>query len=127
MVLIFVAVAGGIVFVVLWERKRYRMVMESDQEESREEAPAAAKKRDYMNELKRSLEQKRTEDFLKAAEKTLDSMKDNFSGDSMQSDMIPEVDKLKDSIYGYKFGGGTISEEAMKNIYEEIVRLKGVL
>ncbi len=123
-VLIVLAVAGTIVFVVLWERRRYSLVTNgigSGQEQyAKSEEPD---ERDYSAEAMLSAERGDSEGFLKTAEKALAQTRRRF-GDTVPEESENAMARIKEEIYGYKFGRGSVAVEDMKRIIGEIEKLK---
>lgn len=122
-VLIALAVAGAVVFVALWERKRYRFV--AGREETADAAgteQARVDDRDYLSEMSRCLAAGDGSGFLKSAEKIIDRMR-NDRGEPPSPELDRAMGAIKEKIYGYKFGGGMISSEEMKNLRQEIQEL----
>ncbi len=123
-VLIVLAVAGTIVFVVFWERKRYRLVAHgADQGREEDTKQDAAPDVDHAAEALNAAERGDSEGFLKAAEKALDQARRGFAG-PIPGETESAMDRIKEEIYGYKFGRGSIAVEDMKRIIEEIRKLK---
>ena len=123
-VLIVLAVAGTIVFVVFWERKRYRLVAHGADQGVEEDAKQdAAVTVDYAAEALDAAERGDSEGFLRAAEKALDRARREYAG-SIPGDAESAMGRIKEEIYGYKFGRGSIAVEDMKRIIGEIKNLK---
>ncbi len=124
-VLIVLAVAGTIVFVVLWERKRYSLVANGSgfgrEEDVKQET---VDDRDYSAEAMHLAERGDSEGFLRAAEKALHQAREKFGG-SIPEDVESVMTHIKEEIYGYKFGRGSVAVEDMKRIIGEIGQLKG--
>ncbi len=123
-VLIVLAVAGTIVFVVFWERKRYRLVAHgADQGKEDDTQQDAVPDVDYAVEALNAAERGDGEGFLKAAEKALERARRAFGG-SIPVETERAMDRIKEEIYGYKFGRGSIAVEDMKRIIGEINQIK---
>lgn len=123
-VLIVLAVAGTIVFVVFWERKRYRLVAHgADQGVEEDTKRDAAVTVDYAAEALNAVERGDSDGFLRAAEKALDQARRGFAG-PIPVETESAMDRIKEEIYGYKFGRGSIAVEDMKRIIGEIKKLK---
>jgi hypothetical protein len=124
-VLIVLAVAGTIVFVVLWERKRYSLVANgAGQELEKDSIKETADDRDYAAEALNAAERGDSDGFLKAAEKALDQVRAGSAG-SLPEDAGSAVARIREEIYSYKFGRGSVADEDMKRIIGEIGKLKG--
>lgn len=123
-VLIVLAVAGTAVFVVLWERRRYSLVAAAGGRD-REEGPekAAVDETDYSAEAKGAAARGDSEGFLKAAEKALEQARGKFGG-SVPEHAEKDMARIREEIYGYKFGRGSVAAEDMKRIIEDIEKLK---
>ncbi|OHD64680.1 MAG: hypothetical protein A2176_10250 [Spirochaetes bacterium RBG_13_51_14] len=123
-VLIILSVAGTIVFVVLWERKRYRMVAGGS---GSGEPPGAMRdvpdRRDYLAEAARCVASGDGDGFLSVAEKSLEQVRNGFGG-TIPADMEIAIARIREEIYGYKFGRGKIAAGDMKRLYEEIAGLR---
>lgn len=120
-VLIVIAVAGTIVFVVMWERRRYQMVANgTGMEQKPEEYPDRRDDQDYAADAARFAERGDGDGFLKAAEKAIDQI--------LKTDSTAGRDdaagRIREQIYGYKFGRGSIAADDMKRILAEIGKLK---
>ena len=122
--LIVLAVAGTIVLAVIWERKRYRLVASNnDQHQDEDEKQDISDNRDYHAEAARCVEQGDGEGFLRSAEKALEQIRKAVPGDS-HGNTESAFARIREEIYGYKFGRGNIATEDMKRIFEEITKLK---
>ncbi len=123
--LIVIALAGAIVFVVVWERKRYRLVVHGHEGDRRqeEERPARAEQ-DYHAEAARCIDRGDGEGFLKAAEKSLEQARRDGAGSPDASGAA--IDRIKEEIYSYKFGRGNISPDDMKRILREIEGVRAI-
>ena len=122
-VLIAFAVAGAVVFVAVWERKRYRIVAERDEAAGKNEPePARVDDRDYITDMSRCLAAGDGNGFLKSAEKLIDRMRSDYGG-PVPRELDRAMAGIKEKIYGYKFGGGSISSEEMKKIRQDILEL----
>ncbi len=123
-VLMVLAVAGTIVFVVLWERRRYNLVASGAGSGREPDAQQeVVDERDYSAEALRLAEKGDGDGFLKAAEKALGQARKGFGG-SVPESGESAMARIKDEIYGYKFGRGSIAIEDMKRIIGEIQKLK---
>jgi hypothetical protein len=125
--LIALGIAGMVVFVVLWERRKYRLAtaFAGTGKEAEEERPAGDEQ-DNFAEAARCIETGDTAGFLRAAEKAVEQARRGFSG-AVPEGAAAAVSKLKDEIYGYKFGGGTVSSDDMKRLCDEIAVLRGMV
>jgi hypothetical protein len=122
--LIVLAVGGTIALVFLWERKRYRLVANTDdRHQDEDEKHDTSDNRDYHAEAARCVERGDGEGFLRSAEKALEQIRKAVPGDSNGNPDIAFA-RIREEIYGYKFGRGNIAPEHMKRIYEEITKLK---
>lgn len=119
-VLIVIVLAGTIVFVVIWERKRYRIVVHGNENgpNSDERQPVRAEQ-DYHAEAARCIDRGDGGGFLKAVEKSLEQAQKSSSGAGSEG-FRDAINKIKEEIYAYKFGRGTISTDDMKRILREI-------
>jgi len=125
-VLIVFALAVIIVFVVIWERQRYRLVAHGEEHEHEsEDIHSARPEQDYHAEAARCIDRGDGEGFLKAAEKSLELAQKGLTGDGRDK-MQDAFTRIKEEIYAYKFGRGTISADDMKRILREIEDVKGL-
>jgi hypothetical protein len=125
--LIALGIAGMVVFVVLWERRKYRLAAEfagpgAEEEEDR----AAGDEPDHFADAARCIETDDAAGFLRAAEKAVDQARRGFTG-AVPEAAAAAVSRLKDRIYGFKFGGGTVSSDDMKRLIDEIAVLRGMV
>ena len=118
---ILLVVAGMVFVIVLWERKRYRLVIEQGQpqQEEEQEARPEISISELKAELARSIRSGDTRAFLKSAEKALGSLDIN----ALSADESDMVNYCRDTVYRAQFGGGTISEEGMREIQQKIEKL----
>ncbi len=122
--LIVLALAGIIVFVVVWERKRLRIIDAAKTDAQEEKTGDAANSEvDLRAELARCKERGDGDSFLKAADKYLGRISNEDSSPSAV-EYENAVTGIKDEIYRYKFGGGKILREDIIRIYDEIMALK---
>ncbi|MBN1496095.1 MAG: BatD family protein [Spirochaetes bacterium] len=125
-VLIVFTLAAIIVFVVIWERQRYRLVAHGEKlEHESEDLHPVRPEQDYHAEAARCIDRGDGEGFLKAAEKSLELAQKGVTGGSLDK-MRDDVTRIKEEIYAYKFGRGTISADDMKRILREIEDVKGL-
>jgi len=123
-VLIVLAVAGTVVFVVLWERRRYSLVTAAGGRERDDAAEKeTADERDYSVDAAGAADRGDSEGFLKAAEKALEQARRMFGG-SVPESAEKDIARIREEIYGYKFGRGSVAAEDMKRILAEIRKLK---
>jgi len=122
-VLIVLAVAGTVVFVVLWERRRYSLVAAAGRERDDAAEKETADERDYSADAASAADRGDSEGFLKAAEKALEQARRKFGG-SVPEHAEKDMARIREEIYGYKFGRGSVAAEDMKRIIEEIRNLK---
>ena len=125
MALIVLAVGGTIALVVFWERKRYGLVANNadrhQEEDAKQDSPDD---RDHLSEAARCAERNDGEGFLRSAEKALEQISKTGPEDTNTA-AAGDRARIKEELYRYKFGRGTIAPDNMKRIYEEIVKLKG--
>jgi len=123
-VFIALALAGTIFFVILWERKRLAIVSESGPID--EEAYNDRRKEercDYQADLAGCLQRGDGDFFLKVAEKWIDQSLKEL--DAPAPDRIESsLNKIRDEIHRFKFGGGKIALPDMQRIYEEITAVR---
>ncbi|MBP6992215.1 MAG: BatD family protein [Spirochaetes bacterium] len=125
--LIALAIAGMVVFVVLWERRKYRLATALTRPEEEEAGePAPLDEDENFMEAARCIETTDRAGFLRAAEKAVDHARRAFTG-TVPEKAAAAVSKLKDEIYGFKYGGVTISTDDMKRLCDEIAVLRGMI
>ena len=125
--LIALGIAGMVVFVVLWERRKYRLATSfSGTGAEEEEERAAGEEPDHFAEAARCIETNDPAGFLKEAEKAVDQARRGFTG-TVPEAAAAAVSRLKDRIYGYKFGGSAVSSDDMKRLIDEIAVLRGMV
>ena len=121
---IVLALAGIIVFVVIWERKRFEMASVGEagalKEQSIEHGPDD---HNLRMDLARCTESGDGDLFLKVADKYLDQVLRACAG-SVPGEIEKAVRNIKGEIYQYKFGGGKIAPDDLKRMYDEIAALK---
>ncbi len=125
--LIALAIAGMVVFVVVWERRKYRLaaaLARPKEEEAGE--PEPLDEDENFTEAARCIETTDRAGFLRAAEKAVDHARRSFRG-TVPEKAAAAVSKLKDEIYGFKYGGVTISTDDMKRLCDEIAVLRGMI
>jgi hypothetical protein len=123
-VFIVLALAGIIVFVIVWERKRLAVVsgnMNAGEESFPDEN--SEKKIDYQADCAGCLRNGDGEFFLNLAEKWIDQLLKEY-GDSVVDGTENKIYKIRSEIHQFKFGGGTITPEDMKRIYGEITAVR---
>jgi hypothetical protein len=124
MALIVLAVGGTIALVVFWERKRYRLVANTDdRRQDGDTKQDSSDNRDHLSEAAQCIERTDSEGFLRSAEKALEQIRKTDPGNS-KSTAAGDFARIREEIYGYKFGRGTMSTADMKRILREIEDLK---
>lgn len=118
--LIAALLAGAAAFVVIWERRRLAVVTGAAPDEQGENGPKQDD-RDYLNEVRRCAARNDTEGFLRYTERALDRVLRSSSG--ITDDDRKEIARLREEVYGYKFGRLRISKEDMKRLEDAISRL----
>jgi hypothetical protein len=124
--LIALAVGGTIALVFFWEKKRYSLVTNNgDPHHDGESTQNSSDNRDYLSEAARCAELRDGEGFLRSAEKALEQIRKNDPGNP-DGHTESHFARIKEEIYGYKFGRGTIASDDMKRILREIEELKAI-
>jgi hypothetical protein len=124
MALIVLAVGGTIALVIFWERKRYSLVASTDGiRHDGDPVQEAPDNRDYLSEAAQCSELRDGEGFLRSAEKALEQIRKK-AHNSTNGNAESHLARIKEEIYGYKFGRGTIAQEDMKRILRDIEDLK---
>ena len=120
--IILFVVAGFIVFVVVWERKKYAIAVGNDvkSEEPKEDKKDENEYKLNLRKLSISVRRDDKNDFFKLVDKVLNYVKDNSSDFSISDDGLTRIGNIKERLYKYKFGGIQISREEMELIHEEI-------
>jgi len=118
--LIAVLLAGAVAFVVIWERRRLAIVTGSAQDNKPEEGPTQDDP-DYLNEVRRCAAKNDAEGFLRYAERAIDRAL--RSNSAITDENRREIARLREELYGYKFGRVRISKEDIKRIEDAILRL----
>ncbi len=122
--LILLAVAGGIVLVVMWERKRYRLAAGVvGRGAEREETAGISDEPDHLVTAARFAAGRDGDGFLKAAEKSLDQIRRAFD-DRVPEDVEGAMARIRGEIYGYKYGRGSVSPEEMRRLHDELMELR---
>ena len=112
-VIIFIVllVSGAIVFMVLWERKRFKIISSDEPGETDSEEEETRKGDDAQIALASALESHDSDLFFKSADRILKiSALDDFLDTGLLED-------ARNRLYGIRFGGGNLDEEAMNEIY----------
>ncbi len=121
--LIILVVAAAAVFVVVWERKRYRLAAgEGDSMKG-----AAVEKKtdepDHLAAAGRCVLGRDGAGFLRAAEKSLGQIRREYGG-HVPGDVEKSLGRIRDEIYACRFGGGSLSPEEMRRLHEELTALR---
>ncbi|MCU0848557.1 MAG: BatD family protein [Spirochaetes bacterium] len=123
--LIAAAAAGGMTFMIIWERRRYRQISgeKSVKDDRYEEKTGDAVGADRIAEMKSSLDKMDSASFIRSAEKAIDEISSGPSdGDAGR------LAELREAISGYRYAGRKINGDDMKSIYVEIRKIKeGIL
>lgn len=111
---IILLVAGAVVFVVMWEKRRYQAVLGEKRAVSPGPAAGDGNRKDenYAREMFLALRRKDRKAFFSAAEKALN----HASRDGATTD--PSLEGLKERIYTLKYGGAEVTEADMIMIYD---------
>ncbi|PKL39801.1 MAG: hypothetical protein CVV44_06150 [Spirochaetae bacterium HGW-Spirochaetae-1] len=118
--IIVLLVVGSITGIVIWERRRYRII--SRGETIKEEKPE--QESDVLKSLERDLSASLFKKDSDLFFKTVDRILGHAAGLSpaVKKLKVPgdELDKIRDRLYATRFGGGTMSEADMKEISDSL-------
>lgn len=117
-------IVGGAVFVVIWERRKLAASAKSaGNERPGDPAPQPARSDGHLRELGGAMRMSEGERFLRVAERMLREM-DRFPEAGNDPPGAAEaMNRLRERVYALKYGGGTIKQDDMNEIYEEIRKL----
>lgn len=121
--LIILAVAAAAVFVVIWERKRYRLAAGEGDSVKDIAAEKDPDEPDHLAAAGRCALGRDGAGFLRAAEKTIVQIRRAYGG-HVPDDVERSLGKIRDEIYGYRFGGGSLSPEEMRRLHNELAALR---
>jgi len=110
-VFIVLFVSGAIVLMVLWERKRYKIISSDEPDESDSEEEETGRGDDARIALASALDSCDSDLFFKAADRIL---KISGTNDSLDAALLDDV---RSRLYGIRFGGGRLDEKTMDEIY----------
>jgi hypothetical protein len=114
--LIVLGVAGSITLVFFWERKRLRLAAgDAGLHGDESAAQKAPDERDHLGEASQYAERGDADGFLRAAEKALDRMARGGTRSPGEA-----AARIREEIYGYKFGRGSMSPDDMQRLRGEI-------
>lgn len=113
-VFVILLVCGAIIFLVMWERKRYHIISGSGESKEEDEVEEEHTGESITSGLTEALDARDSDAFFKAADRIFK----HFSGDaSVDSARLHEI---KDEMYGLRFGGGEIDSEKMEDVYTRL-------
>ena len=73
-----------------------------------------------IQDTKRGLDINNTELFVVSANKSVNLMSLNAADSSLSHDFTLQIDKLKDEINSFRYGGNKITTDDMKRIYSDL-------
>ncbi len=121
---VLVLLAGAVSLVVIWERRRMRIVAGEDNIEVDCEEDETV---EIDQELPLLMENLRNpvhgENFINTANRILNLLEKKAMAKGNPDDVRVEIEKIREEIYGYKFGGRRISESEMKQVFSDINEL----
>ncbi len=122
--LIALVVAGAAVFVVLWERKRYRLAVQGNGSGAGEAAEEpAAEKSDPLADLDAAFASRDTQVFLRAADRCIFILEKRRQTGTLPADGEGKLASLKDEVYAYRYGGTAPGEGAISSIRDLLKNL----
>jgi len=117
-------IVGGAVFVVLWERRKLAASAKpAGNEKPGDPAPQPARADGHLRELIGAMRMSEGERFLRVAERMLREMDRFPEAGNAPPGAAEAMNRLRERVYAFKYGGGTIKQDDMNEIYEEIRKL----
>ncbi len=117
-VIVSLFIMGGILFLVLWERKRYSIVAEDGEIEKSDNVASENKSAEIYGEVNRALEEGSAEKYLTASYRLLDILIREHAHD--RPAWFSRAQDIKEIISSNKFGGCKLSLREMENLYHEM-------
>lgn len=116
---IILTVSGAIVFVVLWERKKYIIASGTAPESENKKQDEKSGKQDELNkkEMERALRRSDSNAFLRSAEKIINELERESRAGDAGDDVMKKIETIKSKIHLYKYAGGSITPGIMNEIY----------
>ena len=128
LILIFLSVIIVITFVIIRDRKKYRSIpgkKGNGEGEEIEQVQVNNSNLDMLiQDMKRGLEINDTELFVASANRSVNLMSKNAAAPSLSDDFTLQINKLKDEINSFRYGGNRISYDDMKRIYSDLEEIK---
>ncbi len=121
---IIIAVAGAVVSIVLWERKKYRVVVHHNSKpvEKDEEKDSAEKRKELILSMTRAIDEGNDDSFLRFADMALKHVDEK----NISSNIKDEIHQIKDRIYTCRYGGGRPGDDELSRIRNVLTKvLKG--
>jgi len=120
-IIIILLVGSGIVLVVLWERKRYNLVVgENNSSDEDFETEEKVDKRSMLDEIKSSIRSGDRGTFSRIVEKLLDHAREQKVRGELKGVSEESLVEIRDRLYGHRFGGGELTVDEMNEILEAL-------
>jgi hypothetical protein len=118
--LILLVIAGAVSSVIIWERRRYRIISGKTAEKAPVRDESDKTRRDiYYRNMLSSIRKRDTELFMKSSENILNEIERHSRNGNNHTN--PErISGVKSSLYRIKYGGCPISADEMDEIFREI-------
>ena len=123
LIIILAFITGGVILIVIWERKRYALLNQEKTKEQKNKRPEITKTEiNPLKELENYWQKKNYRSFLALAEKIMNTIKTKVSQEEQT-----KINRSISQIQSYRFGGEQITDKNMKEIYDFIKNLDGNL
>ena len=119
---VLIIVSGTVLLVIMWERKRYRLVKGEKDDAGHEHVAGQGERRNYAHELRAAIRAGDRDGFLRIADSFLDEIISGAERDG-NTETREISGGIRERIYSYKFGGARITDDEMEKISEEVTRL----
>jgi len=120
--IILIIIGSGIGLFVIWERRRYNLVInggapEKEEDQVRENKPGYS---DHLNSSRKAMRQGNITQFLSSADAALTDALKNADRKDVTDAKKSEIEKVRNLVHGYKFGGANLTQVEMEKIYSQI-------